>query len=422
MRKHKAWQVIVALLLAGSAWFYFDRILVPYQLRDAAANQRPRGNLSDLYPRWIGARELLLHGRNPYSAEVSREAQLGYYGRALDPLRPNDPKDEQGFAYPVYVVFFLAPTIFLPFGMVRGIYVAALWMTSAASVWLWMKALRWRRPPATLIAVVVLAMGSFPFIQGIKLQQLTLLVAGMLAASIAALIAGYFMLAGFLLALCTIKPQLVWLIALWLIAWSLTNWRQRQRFGWTFAITMTALLLGAQIVLPGWVGDFWQALHNYHQYTHNQSILSWLFTPLWGNLAAVLLVGMTVWLCRTSLRANVDSEGFALSLALVTCLTIAIIPTTALYNQFLLLPVLLLIIRDSSPRGGAYKTLRFGTLALVCLPWLASFVLMLGSFVLSASRVQSLWKVPFAATFSLPLFAFATLAWRAALDSKKAEN
>src|ERR1700733_11387258 len=100
-------------------WFYADRILVGYQVADAAAHQRPRGNLSDLYPRWLGARELLLHERNPYSPEVTREIQAGYYGRPLDAARAEDPRDQQGFAYPVYVAFLLAPTVELPFEYVQ---------------------------------------------------------------------------------------------------------------------------------------------------------------------------------------------------------------------------------------------------------------------------------------------------------------
>ena len=44
-------------------WFYFDHVLVPYQIQDSAVRHQPRGNLSDLYPRWLGSRELLLHGR-----------------------------------------------------------------------------------------------------------------------------------------------------------------------------------------------------------------------------------------------------------------------------------------------------------------------------------------------------------------------
>src|ERR1039458_5619396 len=79
---------LVAALAAASMWFYVDRILVGYQVADAAAHQRPRGNLSDLYPRWLGARELLLHQRNPYGDDIRSEIQKGYYGRALDPARP----------------------------------------------------------------------------------------------------------------------------------------------------------------------------------------------------------------------------------------------------------------------------------------------------------------------------------------------
>jgi len=101
--------LILATLAAASMWFYVDHVLVAYQVADAAEHGRPRGNLSDLYPRWLGARELLLHGRNPYSQEITLETQKGYYGRLLDASRPDDPKDQQGFAYPVYVVFILAP-------------------------------------------------------------------------------------------------------------------------------------------------------------------------------------------------------------------------------------------------------------------------------------------------------------------------
>src|SRR5258708_29099263 len=92
---------VVAVLAAASMWFYFDQILVAYQVADAAQQERPRGNLSDLYPRWLGARELLLHHRNPYGDDITMEIERGYYGRVLDPNRPNDPKDRQGFAYPL---------------------------------------------------------------------------------------------------------------------------------------------------------------------------------------------------------------------------------------------------------------------------------------------------------------------------------
>ena len=112
--------VALALLAWASMWFYVQRIVVPHQEKEAAEREQPRGNLSDLYPRWLGSRELLLRGRDPYSREVTLEIQEGYWGRQLDPARPNDPKDQQGFAYPVYVVFLLAPTVHLDFAVEIG--------------------------------------------------------------------------------------------------------------------------------------------------------------------------------------------------------------------------------------------------------------------------------------------------------------
>ncbi len=134
---------VLAVLASASTWFYVNRILRPQQVAEAAAHSRPRGNLSDLYPRWLGARELLLHGRNPYSAGITREIQQGYYGRPLDPTLPNDPKDQQGFAYPAYVVFLLAPTVNLPFDTVQVGFRWFLVALAAGSIllWLWVSAL-----------------------------------------------------------------------------------------------------------------------------------------------------------------------------------------------------------------------------------------------------------------------------------------
>src|SRR5260370_35957636 len=136
--------LIFAAVAAASMWFYVVRILVPYQVADAAAHQRPRGNLSDLYPRWLGARELLLHHRNPYADDVTREIQEGYYGRALDPNRPDDPKDREGFAYPGYVVLLLAPALALPFPLLQAAFYWLLAVLTAASVGLLRRPLLWR--------------------------------------------------------------------------------------------------------------------------------------------------------------------------------------------------------------------------------------------------------------------------------------
>src|SRR5258708_26121527 len=162
---------ILALLAAASMWFYVRRILVPRQVTEGARLERPRGNLSDLYPRWLGARELLLRGRDPYSREITREIQRGYYGRELDSSRPNDPKDQSSFAYPVYVVFLLAPTVFMNFSSVKILSFWFLTFCAVVSVLFWERWLnvpfsRWR-----ILTTVVLLLVSYPFIERVSLQQ-----------------------------------------------------------------------------------------------------------------------------------------------------------------------------------------------------------------------------------------------------------
>src|SRR5450755_3587909 len=315
-------------------WFYVQRVLVPYQKADAAAHGRPRGNLSDLYPRWLGTRELLLHHRDPYSAEVTREIQSGYYGRPLDPARPDDPKDQQGFAYPAHVVFLLAPTIGFSFPDVQAGFRWLLIVLTLASVFLWLRVLNWR-PSATVIAIlIVLTFGSYGMVQGIKLQQLTLVVSALLAGCAAALVAGYFSLAGFLLALATIKPQLALPVAGWLVLWALSDWRRRQIFVWSFGLSSAIFLAASEYVLPGWLGEFRDAVAAYRQYTGGAgSLLDVLATPALGKIlagAAVIAVTVTGWRVRF---ASHDSVAFSTMLALVLAVTLVIVPTFAPYNQ-----------------------------------------------------------------------------------------
>ena len=113
--------MLLALLCAGSMWFYVRRVLVAHQLAVAGVSSSKRHLVGSLSP-VARARELLLRHRDPYSSEVTRDIQTGYYGRPLDPSRPNDPTDQQGFAYPVYVVFLLSPLIKLPFLAIQPVF------------------------------------------------------------------------------------------------------------------------------------------------------------------------------------------------------------------------------------------------------------------------------------------------------------
>jgi glycosyl transferase family 87 len=401
----------MALLCAGSMWFYVQRVLIPYERADAAAHDRPRGNLSDLYPRWLGARELILHRCNPYSNDITLEIQKGYYGRQLDPSRPNDPKDQQSFAYPLYVVFLLAPLVSPPFHVVQAIFYWLLALLTAGSVWLWLKALRWRLPPAATVAAAVLMLGNFPAVQGIKLQQLSLLVAAFLAGSAACVASGFLFCGGALLALATIKPQLAWIFVAWLLCWAVSDWQARRRLVYGFGAVMAALLAGAELLLPGWWRMFVEALRQYHRYTQNQSVLDQLVP--WasaGKMLAVVAILMSAFLLWKLQSASIAAVESGRSTALVMALTVLVVPMYAPYNQVLLLPAIMLLVRDRSMFNSRSRVMRFAYLAGACAlvwQWIASLTLS-GAYLLgSGTWALDRWTWPFYATFALPLLVFA---------------
>jgi hypothetical protein len=409
LQKRHQLGVLFAVLASASTWFYFQSILKPQQVADAAAHQRPRGNLSDLYPRWLGARELLLHRRNPYTEEITREIQQGYYGRPLDPARRDDPKDQQGFTYPAYIVFLLAPTVRLPFEEVRLGFRWLLIALSAGGVLLWLRVLRWKPPCSVTFVLVVLMVGWLPAVQGIKLQQLSLLVAGLLAACCACLTAGWLFLAGGLLALTTIKPQLTWPLVLWLSLWAVSEWRSRWRFFLGFAIMMALLLAGAELILPGWLRMFIAAIGQYHGYTQNQSVLVWMFGGIFGRIfeaAAVLACGMYIWRVR---HEPANSPLFGRATGLVLALTVVIVPMFAPYNQVLLAPaVLALVWRATAPEPILPAIRLAGIVGAVMLlwPWIATLALSASYLWLTPGLRQRAWPMPFYSNFMIPIFVF----------------
>jgi hypothetical protein len=405
--------VVLALLFAASMWCYVARVLVPYQRSDAAAHQRPRGNLSDLYPRWVGARELLLHHRNPYSPEVTREIQLGYYGRELDPSRAGDPKDQQAFAYPAYVAFLLAPIVGLPFDGVMIGFESVLVLLTLMSVWLWLRAIGWRPKPATTAMLVILTLGSFPAVQGFKLQQLSLLVAALIAGSAALLVGKHFFAAGAVLAVATIKPQLVLPLLLCLLLWTASDWTRRQTILWGFGLGMVVLVGGAEIVLPGWLGDFLAATRDYQRYTGGKSLLDTLLSPALGRiaaLAALLLLLAVAWQLR---RVEVGSREFSLLLATALAVTLIVIPMFAPYNQLLLLPAVFLVARhwpELWNQGVLSKAACALTVAIVGWPWLAALGLALANMAIPAPSVQRGWAIPLYTSLGIPLVLIVQLA------------
>jgi hypothetical protein len=398
--------LLAALICAAGAWLYAQRVLVKYQIADAEAHGRPRGNLSDLYPRWFGARELLLNGRDPYGADVTRDIQQGYYGRPLDSAIPTDLKDQQKFVYPLYVVFLLAPTIHQSFDWVRREMFWVLLVCTIAAVLLWLQVLRWALPCRAQCAIVVLTLGSLPVVQGLKLQQLTLFVAALLALSIWLFAADHQITAGVMLAVATIKPQLVAILLLWLFVWTLADFRRRFRWLLSFLVTMAALAAASEHFLPHWLPRFFGAVRDYRTYTDAVSVFTKLVPAPW-NIMVLLLTAAATFSLAWQTRAHAASDrAFAGTAALVLAATVILIPSYALYNQVLLVPALLWLARERGAlwNGGVIRRSLL-LLAGACLlwPWITAVILAAVSFFVPPETVEKAWAVPFWTALLLPV-------------------
>lgn len=405
--------VVGALVMALSMWIWVQKIAIPHQQVESAERGVPRGNLSDLYPRWLGARELLLHHRDPYGGDITREIQEGYYGRVLDSAQPNDPKDQQAFAYPVYVVLLLAPTVGMSFNAAHAIFFWLFILLTAMSVLVWLHALDWRISGTALCVWILLTLSCFPVIQGIKLQQLSLLVAAFIAGFMYSLSRRHFAVAGSLLAISTIKPQLVALPVLWLCIWVVGDWRNRQRALWSFVVSVAVLFVAGEVLLPGWVHEFRSALAAYYQYTGGgKSILDVALTPMFGRLISSFLVGTLAVMTWRIRRADEQSIEFQWSFTLALAVTLAVIPMFAPYNQILLLPGMMVIGRSLHALWSKnYLSRIFVALTVVAVffQWIAAVVLVVALLFLPVPTVQRAWGLPFYLTFAGPIMILASL-------------
>jgi hypothetical protein len=394
----------VVLVLAGGMWLYSQWVMVPAEREYYAAKGQPM-DVGDLYPRWYGARELLLHHRDPYSAEVSQEIQVVYYGHALDTAGADRGRDEQRFAYPVYVVFFLAPIVELPFPAVQAV-VRWMWaLLAAASVLLWLQALGWRPPTLVKLALVVLTISSPPMVQALRLQQLAVLVAFFFAACALLISRGRLFWAGCVLACATIKPQLALLPALLFLIWATGDWKRRRGLVLGFGGTLALLMAAGRAFLPGWLPEFVQGLIAYGHYVRVSSLLDFYLTPRIAKPVAITLLGILLILCFRWRKAPVEQPRFFLRFALVLAVMVVVLPLLPPFNQVFLLPGVLTSLfmwKTLWHRGRLVRAACWAGVAFTLSSWLVAGALAVTHAVAPVVTLQGVWAWPFLLSFAVP--------------------
>src|SRR5215471_16760885 len=135
----KAVLIVLAALMAASMYLFYSYILLPAPESEHKLTSGPDANFSDLYPTWLGTRELLFNKQDPYGADVTARIQKGVWGRTVDARKRGDPKDESRFAYPLYVVFLLAPAILVSFSTAKVLFIGLAITSGVLSVCFWLR-------------------------------------------------------------------------------------------------------------------------------------------------------------------------------------------------------------------------------------------------------------------------------------------
>lgn len=401
----KGWLWILAGVLASMvSWTYMHRILLPWEDFVNVQQGQVKAQMGDLYPRWVGTRELLLHGRNPYGPEVSHEIQMAFYGRAIEQSY-DKPRfeiiDEQRFVYPLYVVFLLAPSVHGDFAQIQMWAPVLFGALTAISLWLWTKVLDWRPPALAAAGMAMLVLSSPQVAQGLRLRQLGLFVAFLIALASWSVTRERYVAGGILLALSTIKPQMVALVVFWFLLWSIGDWKKRWTLAAGFGASLVVLAGAAEWLLPGWPRFFFAGMKAYEKYSPIHTILSPVRMILgnWiGGVFSVLALAVLFAFAWAMRKAESDSREFAYALTTFFVANVLLMPLLTPYNQVCLLLPILMLLRDwkSLPRFG-----RAAVMGLLAWPWIAQAVLLM-----HPPQIYSQNQLPLLPSALLVLFPF----------------
>lgn len=412
--------LLVLLTTAGMTYYHLG-LFMPRALQNWT-NEGLGGGYhfgDDFYPIWLTTREAFLHHRDPYTRDMTRDIQTGLFGRPLDARISTDPDlNYRAYAYPAYVNLLFWPFSSIPFPKVRIILAVALAVLTALSVPLWITALRLGPGPRVTAMVTLFTLSSYAAIEGLFATQLGLLVSFLLAATFAALTKHRLFLAGSLFAFTFIKPQMSALVGVYLLIWTLSEWRSRRAFLLGVLSWSSLLVVASLVVWPHWIPEWLGVLSGYGAYAH-PPLLSFSLGPKLGPrlgpflIAALLLAG--VILMFKVRKATANSPAFLLTVSLLLALTsITLLPGQAVHDHLILLPGILFAAYRSRKLALDSRPFRIVLLAAslaLFWQWITAIPLLVIRYFISPATFFSVLRLPLHAAASVPLGITAVLSY-----------
>lgn len=355
--------IAFVIVLAGLVWVNFQ-----------FSKNNPGGN--DFLAHYVGTRALLFDGISPYSDEVALEIQQIVFGRPAEP-----GEIEHRVVYPLYSVI-----VFSPFALIGDYAIARVaWMTVMEIALLVMGYLAleitdWKPKLVVLLIYFQFCVLWYHGFRAVVNGNAVIVVAFFVTAALYALIKGRDRAAGVLLALSTIKPNLVVLLVLFVMIWGI--YKKRNLMIYWFFGSMLVLVLGAMVLIPDWiVQNLWEII-KYPGYNPPGTIAEVLGFWLpeyetgfkWGiGVLLGLILGYEIWTAR---NANLDYFVWAFCLVLTISQWIGIATDPGNF-VILFMPLVLVLARLDERWKGKLKFLVPAILGTVFIGLWVLFVLTL---------------------------------------------
>jgi hypothetical protein len=260
--------------------------------------------------------------------------------------------------------------------------------------------LHWNLRWEAFAAIVLFTLSSPQIVQGLRLQQLAIVEGCLLSAAAWCISRNRLTMAGVLLGVSTIKPQMALLPLCWFAIWAAGDLAKRRRLPIAFLATLVALILAGELVLPGWPGYFLAGLAAYRRYALPTSSLRLALGDTLGEIVgglAVLAILAFGWQKRKVLG---DSRQFVFTLAVFFMVAILAFPLFTPFNHVLLILPAILLLQDwnSLPRLS-----RWVFAVILSWPWIFSSVLLLFPPLLNSPKETPLLPSFMVAFFPLIL-------------------
>jgi hypothetical protein len=322
---------------------------------------------TDFLARWLGTRLYITERQNPYGPETTLAIQEGFYGRpALQ------DEDQAFFAYPFYSMLFFAPfSLVGDYPLARALWITAQEAALVGTAFAAMALSGWRPGRWALAAFLLFALiwlhGAKPLIDG----NASILVGLLATLALLALRRGRDGWAGIALALSTIKPHIVVLLIVFVLAWALSH--KRRGVLWSFVATL-ALLCGVSFALqPGWLLQNLAQMLMYGGYTPPGTLVGALTEWLgesgrWVGLAVSAALGLLLFYEWVSAQGG-DFEWFLWTASVTIAIGPLIGVATTSSNYTIFLPVLALLFAWWQRRTGGQQAAWFIMAALFAGLW-----------------------------------------------------